>query len=147
MGLIRFGFGLIRLVFVLLVVGVIGVVAYNYATANGWLQPKATSAIGIDAEKARETGGELARKATETGKVAAARTEKVLGEAALTAKIKSKMALDDYVKARNISVDTDGTVVTLTGTVQSAQERERALRLAKETEGVTQVVDKLQVTP
>ena len=57
------------------------------------------------------------------------------------------MALDDYVKARNISVDTDGTVVTLTGTVQSAQERERALRLAKETEGVTQVVDKLQVTP
>jgi hyperosmotically inducible protein len=63
----------------------------------------------------------------------------------LTAKIKSKMALDDFVKARNINVDTDGTVVTLTGTVQSEQERERALRLARETVGVTKVVDQLQI--
>jgi hyperosmotically inducible protein len=66
-----------------------------------------------------------------------------VGAAALTAKIKSKMALDDSVKAHNINVDTNGTVVTLTGTVQSDQERERAVRLAKETAGVTQVVDRL----
>jgi hyperosmotically inducible protein len=63
----------------------------------------------------------------------------------LTAKIKSKMALDDSVKARNINVDTNGTVVTVTGTVQSDQERERAVRLAKETAGVTQVVDRLHI--
>jgi osmotically-inducible protein OsmY len=55
------------------------------------------------------------------------------------------MALDDMVKARTINVDTTGSVVTLTGTVASNQERERAVRLARETVGVTNVVDKLQV--
>jgi osmotically-inducible protein OsmY len=35
--------------------------------------------------------------------------------------------------------------VTLTGTVETNDERERALRLARETDGVTNVVDKLQV--
>ena len=55
------------------------------------------------------------------------------------------MALDDMVKARTINVDTTGSVVTLTGTVESNQERERAVRLARETAGVTNVVDKLQV--
>jgi hyperosmotically inducible protein len=144
MGLIRFGFGLIRLALIVVVLGVLGVLAYGYAASNGWLrEPLATPSV--DADRMRETGGELARKAAETTKVAAARTEKVVGEAALTAKIKSKMALDDYIKARNIDVDTTGGVVTLSGTVQSAQERERALRVANETEGVTQVIDKLQI--
>lgn len=134
----------IRLVLVLLVVGVLGVLAYNYWSGHGWtLQP--SSPTGIDAEKAREQGSELARKAAETTKVAAQRTGEAMSEAALTAKIKSKMALDDYVKARTINVDTDGSIVTLTGTVQSEQERQRALRLAEETEGVSRVVDKLRV--
>jgi hyperosmotically inducible protein len=137
---------LIRLLLVLLVLVVAGVFAYNYWTGNGWtLRPAPTSATGIDAEKARETSADLARKAAATTKVAAERTSEVVGEAAITAKIKSKMALDDYVKARTINVDTTGTTVTLTGTVQSAKEHERAVRLARETEGVTQVVDKLHV--
>jgi osmotically-inducible protein OsmY len=42
-------------------------------------------------------------------------------------------------------VDTAGSVVTLSGVVQSADERERAVRLARETEGVTQVIDRLEV--
>ncbi len=55
------------------------------------------------------------------------------------------MVLDDYVKARTINVETKGSVVTLTGTVESVAERERAVRLAKETKGVTEVVDKLEI--
>lgn len=137
----------IRFLLVLVVVGVLGVLAYNYWSGHGWtLQPPPVpAATGIDAEKAREKGSELARKAVETAKVAADRTEDAVSEAALTAKIKSKMALDDYVKARNINVDVEGSIVTLTGTVESEQERQRALRLAGETQGVTQVVDKLLV--
>jgi osmotically-inducible protein OsmY len=68
-----------------------------------------------------------------------------MAESALTAKIKSKMALDDHVNARRIDVDTSGSVVTLTGAVASSAERERALRLARETEGITRVVDRLRV--
>jgi osmotically-inducible protein OsmY len=136
----------IRLLIVLLVLGVAGGFAYNYWTGNGWtLRPPSTSATGVDAEKAREKGAELAREAAETTKVAAERTQEIVSEAAITAKIKSKMALDDQVKARTINVDTVRTTVTLSGTVHSEQERERAVRLARETEGITEVVDKLQV--
>ena len=130
----------------ILVLAVAGVLAYNYWTGNGWtLRPPSSSATGIDADKAREQGADFARKAAETTKVAAERTGEVMTEAAITAKIKSKMALDDYVKARTINVDTTGTTVTLTGTVHSEQERQRAVRLARETESITQVIDKLQV--
>ena len=136
----------IRLLLVLVAVSVVGVLAYNYWTGNGLtLSPSPTSATGVDAEKAREKGAEIARKAADTTRVVAERTGEVMSEAALTAKIKSKMALDDYVKARTINVTTKGTVVTLTGTVQSEQERQRAFRLARETAGITQVVDKLRI--
>ncbi|MND04005.1 Osmotically-inducible protein Y precursor [compost metagenome] len=55
------------------------------------------------------------------------------------------MALDDHVKARDINVDTAGSVATLSGFVASADERTRALQLARDTEGITRVVDKLEV--
>ena len=63
----------------------------------------------------------------------------------LTAKIKAKMALDDRVKAANIDVDTRGSVVTLTGRVNNDEERRRAVQLARETDGVTSVVDQMVV--
>jgi osmotically-inducible protein OsmY len=143
----------IRLLLMVVLFAVAGILAYNYWTGNGWtLRPPSSSATGVDAEKAREKGTALARQAAETTKKAAEttkdvveRTGEAVGEAALTAKIKSKMALDDYVKAGNINVDTTGTVVTLNGTVHSEEERQRAVRLARETEGVTRVIDKLQV--
>jgi osmotically-inducible protein OsmY len=55
------------------------------------------------------------------------------------------MVLDDLVKARSIDVTTTGTTVTLSGTVHSEPERQRAVSLAKETEGVTRVIDQLEV--
>jgi osmotically-inducible protein OsmY len=48
------------------------------------------------------------------------------------------------VKAAEIDIDSDGSVVTLTGTVGSEDERRRAVRIATETAGVTNVVDRLQ---
>ena len=77
--------------------------------------------------------------------VAAAKVKEEAGEAALTSKIKAKMVLDDNIRARAIDVSTDGSTVTLTGTVQSVDEHDRAMRLARETAGVTQVVDRLRV--
>ena len=43
------------------------------------------------------------------------RTEEAVTSAALTSKIKAKMALDDLVEAGYIDVDTDDGVVTLVG--------------------------------
>jgi hyperosmotically inducible protein len=68
-------------------------------------------------------------------------------DAGITGAIKSKMAADDTVKAREINVDTHDHVVTLNGTVGSQTEKERALMIARNTNGVSSVIDDLRVGP
>ena len=110
---------------------------------NGVATPvSATPAIPtVDTAKARATGAAIGEKVA-TG---AAQAEQALGEGSLTAKIKAKMALDDTVKALTIDVDTKGTVVTLSGSVHSEVEHSKAVQLARETSGVTSVIDRLVV--
>jgi hyperosmotically inducible protein len=134
----------IRTILGLIVVAVIGVLAYNYWSGHG-LTLLPSGAAGVDAGAARDQSKAILDKTAATVGNAAAKLEQAVDAGSVTAKIKSKMALDDLVKARTINVDTTGSVVTLTGTVASNQERERAVRLARETVGVTNVVDKLQV--
>jgi osmotically-inducible protein OsmY len=57
------------------------------------------------------------------------------------------MVLDDLVHAGAIDVDVDITssMVILRGTVASDAERDRAIALARETRGVTRVIDQLSV--
>lgn len=130
---------------VLAVVIVACVFAYNYWSGNGWtLLPPANSS-GVNVDAARKQSADLVTTAAEKGREAASTIEAALDEGALTTKIKSKMALDDHVKARTIGVDTVGSVVTLTGSVGSSAERDRAVRLATETDGVTKVVNNLGV--
>jgi osmotically-inducible protein OsmY len=104
-------------------------------------EPAVGTTGSANLERARERGAELGEKAA----IASRKVGEVVGEAALTTKIKAKMALDDSVKSRAIDVTTDGSTVTLTGTVASAAERERAVALARETVGVTRVIDNLQI--
>jgi hyperosmotically inducible periplasmic protein len=110
-----------------------------------WLptSPTAASTRPGDTETAKARAREAGRAIGDRAKEAAHQLDEVLSDGALTTKIKSKMALDDVVNARDINVDTKDRVVTLTGTVTSARERERAVALAKETNGVTKVEDKL----
>ena len=92
-----------------------------------------------------ETAKERGAKVGEQVAIAAAKVKEEAGEAALTSKIKAKMLLDDNVQARAIDVTTDGATVTLSGTVRSVDERERVVRLTRETAGVTRVVDQMRV--
>ena len=73
------------------------------------------------------------------------RTRETLDDAALSSKIKAKMMLDDAVRARSINVTTHDSVVTLSGQADSVDEHDRALRLARETAGVTEVVDRVGI--
>lgn len=66
-------------------------------------------------------------------------------DAAITAKVKTKFAADELVKARNIDVDTVRGVVQLNGTVGSAAEKSRAEQIARSCEGVVEVRDNLKV--
>jgi osmotically-inducible protein OsmY len=65
----------------------------------------------------------------------------------ITTAVKGKLVADDLVKARQINVDTKDKVVTLTGEVQTQAEETRALEIARETNGVRDVIDQIAVVP
>jgi hyperosmotically inducible protein len=133
-----------RAILLLLVVIVVGFFALNYWNGD-WRHPSIGRQVGttgtIDTSKAKQAGAEIGEKAAD----AANKVGEAVGEAALTTKIKAKMTLDDTVKARDITVTTNGSVVTLTGVVGSKAEHDRAMQLARETSGVTKVVDHITV--
>jgi hyperosmotically inducible protein len=135
--------GLVRLMLVAVVLVAAAFFLFGYWSSGRFDAPAAveTPAPRIDTAAARQAGAEVGEKAA----VAASRISDSLEEGSLTAKIKAKMVLDDLVKARSIDVTTEGTTVTVAGTVHSQQERDRALVLARETDGVTKVVDALVV--
>jgi len=128
-----------------LVLGALGVgslAAYNYWSEHDFPVP---SRAAVLEETATRQAAKLADRATAEASYAASKFGGTMSDSALTAKIKSKMALDDHVEARAIDVDTSHAIVTLTGVVASESERDRAVGLARETSGVTRVVDKLRI--
>jgi osmotically-inducible protein OsmY len=136
--------GLVVLLLVVVLAAVAGAYFLGYRVGDG--RPGthgavATSGRGVDTAAARERGAELGEKAAR----AANSVQDAVSDGAITAKIKSKMALDDTIKSRDIHVSTSDGVVTLTGRVGSASERDRAVQLSRETEGVKSVTDQLEI--
>ena len=133
-----------RLLLLLVIVAAVAAFFLGYRLGGDGIEAPVSArqvTPGINTEKARQTGAAIGEKVA-TG---AAEAEQALSEGALTAKIKSKMALDDTVKALSIDVDTRGTAVTLSGSVHSEAERAKALQLARDTDGVTSVTDRLVI--
>lgn len=60
-------------------------------------------------------------------------------DSVITTKVKSSFVADSAVSALDISVETSQGVVNLTGIVNNEQERQRAIQIAQETNGVKQV--------
>jgi osmotically-inducible protein OsmY len=113
---------------------------------------KAIDATKKGAEKtgdaAKETGEktkDVAQDAAGKTKDAAVKTKDVTADASTTAAVKTKLLGDTKVGGLKIDVDTKDNVVTLTGTVNSAEEKAEAIRLAKTTTGVKRVIDKLTI--
>ena len=138
---------LLRLVVVMivLVVGAAFFLGYRWDDFAG--SSASDPAIGTSgtsenrAERAREAGARLGEQVARGAEKANAALE----EGRLTAKVKSKMALDDTLDGTSVSVETTGNVVTLTGQVSTQAQHQRVLQLASETEGVTRVVDHVTV--
>jgi hyperosmotically inducible periplasmic protein len=106
------------------------------------VEPGVTPTTGIDdaaQSKAKEASREAGEKAGQAGEAT--------GDAALTAKVKTKFLADPDVSGLRIDVDTTNNVVTLNGTVRTAAEKQKAVRIARETDGVKSVVDKLKIEP
>jgi len=134
---------LFRVVLLLIAVAVIGIILLGWRPGGGFMAgPTAERPIDrIDTTKAREVGAQIGAKASQ----AASEAQAALADGSVTAKIKAKMTLDDTVQSRDIHVDYANGVVTLSGTVANSAQRKRAVDLARETNGVRSVTDRLVV--
>jgi osmotically-inducible protein OsmY len=68
-------------------------------------------------------------------------------DAAVVAKIKGKFAFDPEINPFNIDVDVREAIVTLSGRVDDEATRAEAVKLARDTDGVKRVVDRIEVAP
>lgn len=131
----------------LLVVAILAVATYllGYWSLNQTTIDSAGRTIGTSGQTGAATAREIGADVGERVSQAAQKVGDLASDSSLTAKIKAKMALDDSVRARTIDVTTVAGVVTLTGTVRSGAERAQAVRLARETTGITRVTDRIVV--
>ena len=70
-----------------------------------------------------------------------------IDDTAITTRVKTAMLNDPDVGGLRIDVDTFKGVVTLSGRVKNQTEKERAIALARQVDGVTEVKDAMQVIP
>jgi len=88
---------------------------------------------------------DAAHDAKVTSERAADKTGEVITDAAITSEVKTKFLAEPGVSGLNINVDTTDHVVTLSGTVKSKAEVDKAIRIARESKGVKRVVNHLKL--
>ena len=104
--------------------------------------------VGCDQRAPDSTAAKVDRTADKVGATvsnAADKTASVAEDAAITAKVKAAILAEPGLKTLQINVDTNGATVTLSGSVDNADLRERAKQIASSTSGVKGVVDQLAV--
>ena len=72
---------------------------------------------------------------------------KVAGDSEVTSEVQSRLSADSGLQGKQLTVQTSGGVVTLSGTVDNDAQRAAASRYASSVPGVKQVVNNLQVEP
>lgn len=75
------------------------------------------------------------------------KTGEVMTDGWITTRVHERFVGETLLKNSDISVDTEKHVVTLKGTVVSAAGRRKATSIAKDTEGVVRVVNRLTIGP
>ena len=88
-----------------------------------------------------------AGEAKQEAKQAAKKTGNAITDGWITMKIHSQFIPEKALEDSDIDVDTNNGNVTLNGTVASAAGRERAVAIAKATDGVKNVTDNLRIMP
>lgn len=127
-------------------------VTWNIAGAIA-LVALATAPIGAQ-EKIKE-GLEKTKDAVVKGvTIAADKTKEGLSKSGevitdewITGRVHARFVTEDLLKDSDISVDTSKKVVTLTGTVVGRSGRTKAGNIARRTEGVRRVVNRLTIGP
>jgi hyperosmotically inducible protein len=90
-------------------------------------------------------GGSSSSAAPSKAEKEVARAGHLMGNAGLTAKVKSALLADKVAPGMDINVNSNGGVVTLLGQVASKTQKSRAVQVTKQVAGVKKVVNKLTV--
>ena len=105
-----------------------------------------TAALSIPALAFAQAKQSTTDKVKESVKDTTAKVKENVKDSVITTKIKAEYAKDKQVSFRRIRVDTDDNgVVTLSGTARSKAEKDKAASIAKNTEGVSSVKNKIKV--
>jgi hyperosmotically inducible protein len=88
-----------------------------------------------------------AQTPTQEAKQVPAKTGNAFTDSWITMKVHSQFIPEDALEGSDIDVDTNNGVVTLKGTVLTAAGRDRAVAIAKATDGVKSVTSQLRIGP
>ena len=135
---------LFKLVILLIVLVAVGGYFLGWWGAGATLPDRGAVATAgqAGADMAKRAGQEISQKTAEAAKTA----QEALGDGALTAKIKAKIALDDRVKALDLNIDTSRWGGHGHGESPApAPNASARLSLARETNGVRQVIDRTTI--
>jgi hyperosmotically inducible protein len=115
-------------------------------------QKPSSDKIGNEIDKAgsrvQEAANTAEKKIDEAGNVVTAKsaaTGEVFGDAALTAKVRSALIAEPGLNSLTIDVEASAGIVTLRGTADTAANRDKAVQLASNVEGVKSVRNDLVV--
>lgn len=74
-----------------------------------------------------------------------ASTGEMIDDSVITAKVKTELIKDEFVKARDVNVDTFRGTVQLSGFVEREEQKTRAAEIARQITGVQNVVNNITV--
>ena len=98
----------------------------------------------VQAKDAVVKGAKVVGTKTKDG---VSKTGEVMTDGWITTRVNSRFVNENLLKGSDINVDTDQHVVTLKGTVTTVAGRNKAGVVAKGTEGVQRVVNRLTIGP
>ena len=147
-----------------LLIGGAAMWAYQNNHANTYMASardrteQAATSVGNAAEdqmhKLHLDTGDIKDELARTGKVIRDKAQEVgqkisdaTADTRITTEIKGKMVADQGLSSLHISVNTTGGVVTLSGSVSNVDDIGKAMYVALNTDGVSQVISTLQVKP
>jgi hyperosmotically inducible protein len=106
---------------------------------------RAISKADQQVEQAANTAEKKFEQATDAAGKSITEAGKAIDDAAVTAKVKSALLAEPGLKALAIDVDTAGGVVTLHGTANTLESRDKATQVAANVQGVKSVKNNLIV--
>src|SRR5688572_12860968 len=118
----------------------------NPAESAGKQIDQSMQKMGQRVDQVTDRAKEQVAQTSERAKERVAKTGQVLDDTAITAAVKAGIIAEPGLKVLKIDVDTKDGQVTLTGSVDSAENLQRATQVASSVNGVKRVDNRLAVS-